>query len=116
MHFNSLFQLFTQKEMGVSTYPLTDKFLFMPDALSYLLTGNMVTEYTIASTSQLLNPFTRQFDEFLLSAVGLCESNFAPIVSPGTKIGTLSRHIQKQTGAGEIPVIAVAGHDTASLY
>lgn len=114
MHFNSLFQLFTQKEMGVSTYPLTDKFLFMPDALSYLLTGNMVTEYTIASTSQLLNPFTRQFDKFLLSAVGLCESNFAPIVFPGTKIGTLSQHVQQQTGADEILVIAVAGHDTAS--
>lgn len=114
MHFNSLFQLFTQKEMGVSTNPLIDKFLFMPDALSYLLTGNMVTEYTIASTSQLLNPFTRQFDEFLLSAIGLSEGNFAPIVFPGTKIGTLSQHVQQQTGADEIPVIAVAGHDTAS--
>lgn len=114
MHFNSLFQLFTQKELGVSTYPLTDKFLFMPDALSYLLTGNMVTEYTIASTSQLLNPFTRQFDEFLLTSVGLSKTSFAPIVSPGTKVGTLTQHIQKQTGANNIPVIAVAGHDTAS--
>lgn len=43
-------------------YPLTDKILFIPDALSYLLTGHMVTEYTIASTSQMLNPYLREFD------------------------------------------------------
>ena len=114
MNFNSLFQLFTQKEADKSTYSITDKFLFMPDALSYLLTGNMVTEYTIASTSQMLNPFTRSFDESLLKTLDLSEENFAPIVFPGTTIGKLSGSVQKQTGVGAIPVIAVAGHDTAS--
>lgn len=114
MNFNSLFQLYTQKEANNSIYSITDKFLFMPDALSYLLTGNMVTEYTIASTSQLLNPFTRNFDESLLTKLNLSVNNFAPIVYPGNKIGTLSLSVQKQTGMGEIPVIAVAGHDTAS--
>ena len=52
MNFNSLFQLATLKERNSSIYPVIDKILFMPDALSYLLTGKMVTEYTIASTSQ----------------------------------------------------------------
>ncbi|MDO5522465.1 MAG: rhamnulokinase family protein [Bacteroidia bacterium] len=114
MNFNSLFQLFTQKEDKNPIYPMTDKFLFMPDALSYLLTNSMVTEYTIASTSQLLNPFSRSFDEELLSALNLSKENFAPIVFPGTQIGTLSESVQKQTDLGAIPVIAVAGHDTAS--
>jgi len=110
MNFNSLFQLFTQHEDNNPVYPVTDKFLFMPDALSYLLTNKMVTEYTIASTSQLLNPFTRSFDEELLQVLKLTKESFAP----GTPIGTLSESVQKQTHLGAIPVIAVAGHDTAS--
>lgn len=114
MNFNSLFQLFIQHKDGNPIYPVTDKFLFMPDALSYLLTNKMVTEYTIASTSQLLNPFTRSFDEALLHSLNISEENFAPIVFPGTPIGTLSESVQKQTHLGAIPVIAVAGHDTAS--
>lgn len=114
MNFNSLFQLFTQKEDQNPIYQMTGKFLFMPDALSYLLTNSMVTEYTIASTSQLLNPFTRSFDEEILSALNISKENFAPIVFPGTQIGTLSESAQKQTDLGAIPVIAVAGHDTAS--
>lgn len=114
MNFNSLFQLFTQKEANNSIYSITDKFLFIPDALSYLLTGNMVTEYTIASTSQLLNPFTRSFDEMLLEKLNLTSSHFAPMVYPGEKIGILSASVQKQVGLGDIPVVAVAGHDTAS--
>lgn len=114
MNFNSLFQLFTQQEDDNSIYSITDKFLFMPDALSYLLTSKMVTEYTIASTSQMLNPFTRSFDEELLSKLNISKDNFAQVVFPGTTIGTLSESVQKQTDLGAIPVIAVAGHDTAS--
>lgn len=114
MNFNTLFQLYTQKEKKNPVYFLAHKFLFTPDALSYLLTGNMVTEYTIASTSQLMNPFSRTFDEDLLSQIGLTREHFAPIVFPGTQIGTLNESVQKQTDLGNIPVIAVAGHDTAS--
>lgn len=114
MNFNSLFQLATQLEEDNSIYQKTDKILFMPDALSYMLTGEMVTEYTIASTSQMVNPFTKKFDETLLNALQLEDSNFAPIVFSGTKIGTLSESVKNKTGCGNIPVVAVAGHDTAS--
>lgn len=114
MNINSLFQLYTLKENHCSLLGAADKILFVPDALSYLLTGNMVTEYTIASTSQLLNPETRQFDTGLLQMLGLKESQFAPMVMPGTQIGTLTPEVQKLTGLGAVPVIAVAGHDTAS--
>lgn len=114
MNFNSLFQLFTQKKNNSSIYNSIDKVLFMPDALSYLLTGKMVTEYTIASTSQLINPFSKTFDTPLLEAVGLSKDNFAPIVLSGTVIGELSERVKQQTNLDDISVVAVAGHDTAS--
>ncbi|MFA6701211.1 MAG: rhamnulokinase family protein [Dysgonamonadaceae bacterium] len=114
MNFNSLYQLFTQKDRNCSTYSKIDKILFMPDALSFLLTGKMVTEYTIASTSQLINPYNRCFESTLLDAIGLSEDNFAPIVFSGTSIGQLSENVKQQTGQEDVSVIAVAGHDTAS--
>ena len=86
----------------------------MPDALSYMLTGKMVTEYTIASTAQLVNAHTQRLEPELLKAVGLQEENFGRFVFPGEKIGTLTEEVQKITGLGAIPVIAVAGHDTGS--
>ena len=114
MNFNSLFQLSAMKSHNSAKLPVADKILFMPDALSYMLTGNMVTEYTIASTSQMLDAKTQRFDPTLLKALGLSEKNFGKFVFPGEVIGTLSASVQKQTGLGAIPVIAVAGHDTGS--
>lgn len=114
MNFNSLFQLDTLRRNGCSVYPVTDKILFMPDALSYLLTGKMVTEYTIASTSQMINPYTKEFDAELLEKIGLTPEQFAPLVFSGTEIGKLSASVERATGHHNLPVIAVAGHDTAS--
>ncbi|MBF6598690.1 MAG: rhamnulokinase [Fermentimonas sp.] len=114
MNFNSLFQLDTQLNDKSSIYPVIDKILFMPDALSYMLTGKMVTEYTIASTSQMINPYLKEFDEDILAKIKLTNDNFAPIVFPGTKVGELSDSVKKQTDMDEVAVIAVAGHDTAS--
>lgn len=114
MNFNSLYQLDTIRRNNSSVLPITDKVIFMPDALSYMLTGEIVTEYTIASTSQMLNPRTKKFDKELLDAIGMREEQFGRFVYPGTRIGTLNESVRKQTGLGEIPVIAVAGHDTAS--
>ena len=74
----------------------------------------MVTEYTIASTSQILNPRTKQMEQELLDVCGVQASQFGRFVFPGTQIGVLSDEVQRQTGLGAIPVIAVAGHDTAS--
>lgn len=114
MNFNTLFQLFAQKQRNCQALEASDKILFMPDALSYLLTGNMVTEYTIASTSQMLNANKREFDEELLNEIGISKDKFAPIVFPRHIIGNLSKEVQEITGLSDIPVIAVAGHDTAS--
>jgi len=114
MNFNSLFQLYAMRREGNAALQHAQKILFLPDALSWMLTGNEVCEYTIASTSQLLDPRTKQLDERLLASVGLCRSKFGKMVKPGTLIGTLTDEVQQMTGLGPVPVIAVAGHDTGS--
>lgn len=114
MDFNSLFQLYALRLNGCSALEAARKILFMPDAFSYMLTGEMVTEYTIASTSQMQNPRTRKLDPQLLAALGLPEDAFGRAVNPGEVIGTLSAEVQRLTGLGPVPVVAVAGHDTAS--
>ena len=114
MNFNSLFQLYQLHRTGNSALRAADRILFMPDALSYLLTGVAVTERTIASTSQMLNPRTGRLEKELLDVCGISESQFGPIVLPGTVVGTLTPEVQRLTGLGAVPVVAVAGHDTAS--
>ena len=114
MNFNSLFQLYVMKRDGNTALRHAKKILFVPDALSWMLTGEAVCEYTIASTSQLLNPVTKELDARLLGSLGLDRGLFGRMVVPGTQIGTLTEEVQKMTGLGPVPVIAVAGHDTAS--
>ncbi len=114
MNFNSLFQLYTMRKNDCSQLAASHRLLFMPDALSYLLTGHMVTEYTIASTSQLLNPHTKKIEEKLLNTLQLSPSLFCKVVLPGHTVGRLCESVAAETGMDRIPVIAVAGHDTAS--
>lgn len=114
MNFNSLFQLYAMKRDGNTALKHAKKILFVPDALSWMLTGNAVCEYTIASTSQILNPRTKDLDEELLESLGLARETFGPMVNPGEVIGTITEEVQKITGLGAVPVIAVAGHDTGS--
>ena len=114
MNINSLYKLDTMRANNDSAFKAAKHFLFMPDAISYLLTGEKVTEYTIASTSQLINAKTRKFDPELLKALGLTEENFGRFVHPGEKVGTLSEEVQRLTGLPAVPVVAVGGHDTAS--
>ena len=104
MNFNSVFQLYAQTREGFAPLRHADKILFIPDLLSYMLTGEKVCEYTIASTSGMMDQGSRQFNTGLLELLGLRTDVLLPIVQPGVEIG-------KYKG---IPVIAVAGHDTAS--
>ena len=114
MNFNSLFQLYAASKENASALQHAKTVLFIPDALSYLLTGKQVCEYSIASTSQILNPRTKQFEASLLKPVGVSSSILLPVVFPGKKIGGLTTGVQDECGVGEVPVIAVAGHDTGS--
>ena len=114
MNFNSLFQLYAMGKANNSAMQHCKKVLFMPDALSWMLTGEAVCEYTIASTSQMLDPRTGDLSEKLIESVGMKRSQFGRMVQPGTQIGVLTEEVQKMTGLGAVPVIAVAGHDTGS--
>lgn len=114
LDFNSLFQLFSLRKNKASILNIADTILFIPDALSYMLTGNKGCEYTIASTSQMLNARTKQFDHKLFEIIDLKTSVMSKIIMPGRINGLLFDEIAQECGVNKIPVVAVAGHDTAS--
>ena len=114
MNFNSLFQFYAMQQAGNVAMQQAEKVLFVPDALSWMLTGEAVCEYTIASTSQMLDPRTGDLSEKLIESVGMKRGQFGRMVQPGTQIGVLTEEVQKITGLGAVPVIAVAGHDTGA--
>ena len=114
MPFNSLFQLYTLQREGSVALREASKILFIPDALIYMLTGEAVCEYTVASTSQMLNPITGDLDATLLESLDLTRDHFGRLVQPGEQVGTLTPQVQAATGLGAIPIIAVGSHDTAS--
>lgn len=114
MNFNTIFQLYAQTMENDDALKNVDALLFMPDLLSFLLTGKKVCEYTDASTSGMMDQSSRQFNKELLKELGIRTDMLLPIIQPGTPIGVLSPGLQKETGMGPVPIIAVAGHDTAS--
>lgn len=114
MDFNTVFQLYAQTAGGDPALAAAECILFMPDLLSYLLTGQRVCEYTDASTSGMMDQKSRQFNKPLLERLGIRSDVLLPIVQPGTAVGTLKPELAEETGLGPVPVIAVAGHDTAS--
>lgn len=114
MEINTLFQLLSLKLADSPQLQIADKMLFTPDLFSYFLTGEANTEYTIASTSEMLNARKRDWDWQLIDSLGLPRHLFCPIVMPGTVRGRLRKDIAEETGLGEVDVIAVGSHDTAS--
>ncbi|MDL2209118.1 rhamnulokinase [Parabacteroides sp. OttesenSCG-928-O15] len=114
MNFNSLFQLYAAQKEGSFAVRQAKNILFMPDALSYLLTGERYCEYTIASTSQIVNAYTKKIDPLLLDVLDISPEVFPEVVMPGKKAGNVMESVARECGIGETPVIAVAGHDTAS--
>jgi len=114
MKFNTLFQLWSLKKKYPEKLLSADKVMFMPDLLSFLLTKAAYTEYTIASTSQMLNPQTGIWDMNLLHELGIPTHILEDIVSPGTVVGNILPELQAELGIGPVPVAAVAAHDTAS--
>ncbi len=114
MELNTLFQLISLKKYRPWMLERADKMLFMPDLFGYMLTGKMCAEYSIASTSQLIDLDKRTWSKEILDAFGIKESIFAPLVQPGTVLGELSKEICEECGVDPVPVISVCGHDTQS--
>lgn len=114
MELNTLFQLISLKKYRPWMLERADKMLFMPDLFGYMLTGKMCAEYSIASTSQLIDLDKRTWSKEILDAFGIKKSVFAPLVQPGTVLGELSKEVCEECGVDPVPVISVCGHDTQS--
>ena len=114
MQFNSLFQLFSMVKDQSSLLETTDSILFMPDALNYLFSGVKKSEFSIASTSQMLVPGTCNWNYELIEKAGIPTNILQTIILPGTILGNIQQEVANETGSKPVPVIAVAAHDTGS--
>lgn len=114
MEINTAFQMLSLQRQRPELLSRTHSLLLMPDLFQYFLSGNMVSECSIASTTQLLDMRKRDWSAKLLEKLSLPQSIFQPIVAGGTKTGTLRPRLQAELGAPAMDVIAVAGHDTQS--
>lgn len=114
LKFNTLYQLMSIKINNPYMLEMAETMLFTPDLLNYFLTGEKYSEYTIASTSQMINPVERKWAKDLLKKLGIPANILADIINPGTVVGKVRDSICSELDIGKIPVIAVAEHDTGS--
>ncbi|MBI4788981.1 MAG: rhamnulokinase, partial [Chloroflexi bacterium] len=114
MQINTLYQLFSMIESGDPRLEIADTLLMMPDLFHYWLTGNKVSEYTIASTTQMLNAREQRWATEILASVGVSTRILPDLISPGAVLGQLRSEVMAEAGLKPTQVIAVASHDTAS--
>ena len=108
MEINTAFQLMSETDLQRA-----ERLLFMPDLFNYFLTGKCYNEFTIASTSQLLNTKTHQWDDVIFEKLNLPKHLMQEIIYPGTVIGELTAELAAEVG-GNAKVVAIGSHDTAS--
>lgn len=111
--FNTIYQLMAVKKNTPELLEKAKTFLMLPDYFQFLLTGNKVSEYTNGTSTQLVNPLTKQWDRDLMEQLGYPTDLFLPLTMPGTVVGTLTQEIQKEVGY-DLTVVLCASHDTAS--
>ena len=114
MELNTIFQLYSLRLRRPRILERADKLLFMPDLLSYLLTGVKATEYSIATTSQLVDINSKEWSSDILERLEIPKRLFTDIVPSGTVVGALRGDICAECAVPSVPVIAVCGHDTQS--
>jgi len=113
MEINTLFQLYSLLQKYPELLERADCALLMPDLFGYFLTGKKTAEYSIASTTQMLDPATRNWNRDLLTQLGLPSHLFPDVVQSGTVLGEVSADICEELGIHDVKVISVTGHDTA---
>jgi rhamnulokinase len=114
MQINTLYQLLA---MSLQKSPLLDaaeKFVTIPDLFNYWLSGEITNEFTTATTTQCFDPRRRHWALPVLRAMEIPARLFGPVTESGTLIGTLLAQVAGETGAGGIPVVVPACHDTGS--
>lgn len=111
--YNTVYQLMAVKETHPEYFEQADAMLMTPDYYHYLLTGIKQQEYTIATTSQLVQVNTKDWDYELIEGLGFPRHIFKPVQKPGTPVGNLTAELQNMLGY-DCQVIMPASHDTAS--
>lgn len=114
MNLNSLFQLHAVKLAGSPGLGIAARLLFMPDLLSFWLSGVQRNELTIASTSQFYNPAKKRWATELFDLLGIPTRLLGEIVEPGAMLGTLLEPLRDASGLNGVPIYATAAHDTAA--
>lgn len=114
MELNTLFQLYSLVKNNPKLLQTAQTLLLMPDLFGYLLTGNRAAEYSIASTTGMLDPATRQWNIKMLEKLQIPARLLPEIVKSGTPLGMVSPAICEELGLAGAQVISVTGHDTAS--
>ena len=112
--FNTLYQLLAVKKNSPELLEVAQDMLFIPDLLNYFLTGVKQTEYTIASTSQMLDAKARDWSWELIEKFGLPKKLFRKIIKPATPVGMLRDDVREELGGIGVKVVSVAAHDTGS--
>ncbi|MFG0332190.1 MAG: rhamnulokinase family protein [Maioricimonas sp. JB049] len=110
---NSLYQLLGMQQKDPELLAFADRLLMMPDFFHWLLCGSRVIEFTNATTSQCLNPVTRDWAVDMLRKLEIPTHIFPEVVSPGTKLGPLREDVARSTGLPRLDVVTPATHDTA---
>ncbi len=111
--FNTIYQLTALKEQEPQVLEQAETMLLIPDYFAYRLTGVAMTEYTNATTTQLVNPATKDWDFELIEKLGIKKSIFGEITMAGTEVGSLKKEVEEAVGYN-LQVIQTATHDTAS--
>lgn len=114
IHFNTIYQLYYLAHHEPQLLEQTDRILMMPDLFAYFLTGVMRSEVTEVSTTNLMNPYRREWDLQLCEKLGIPTRILPPMIRAGEVYGPLSDEICEELGCPKVPVVAVATHDTAS--
>ena len=111
--YNTIYQLMALKKRNPELLEAAQNLLMTPDYYHYKLTGVRATEYTIATTGQLIDKDTRDWDWVLIDLLGYPRRIFGPIREPGTVLGCLTEEVQREVGFN-CNVILPGSHDTAS--
>ncbi len=114
MQLNTVYQLLAARLADSKALAQAKNLIFIADLVSYFLCGERFAEYTLASTSQMMDMRTGEWSKAVFQKLGLPMEIMPRVVQPGTVVGHLSEAVQQEVGCGAIPVIAIGSHDTAS--
>jgi sugar (pentulose or hexulose) kinase len=114
MQLNSAYQLLSMRLSNSPVLAKAKRLIFIANLVSYFLSGNPCAEYTLASTSQLMDMRTGRWSQAIFEKMNLPIGIMPDVIGPGKIIGKLTKKVAGEIGCGEIPVIAVGSHDTAS--